>query len=125
PRWDDFPGGLVIGPQPTAELLALAVAGERSALSAWRSREVTEHRPVASERDGVDTRSRDTRAAGESARKQRGKLIAIAGAYEPSGRTTVAVGLSRALGARTSVVLVAADTRFGTTPVVLGLSARH
>jgi Flp pilus assembly CpaE family ATPase len=125
PRWDDFPGGLVIGAQPSAELLALAVAGERSALGAWRSSEAAERRPLASGRQEVDTACRDTRAAREGGRKQRGKLIAIAGAYEPSGRTTVAVGLSRALGARTSVVLVDADSRFGTTPFVLGLSAGH
>jgi len=80
---------------------------------------------LASGRHEVDTMRRDTRAAREGGRQQRGKLISIAGAYEPSGRTTVAVGLSRALGARTSVVLVDADTRFGTTPFVLGLSAGH
>jgi hypothetical protein len=96
PRWDDFPGGLVLGPQPSAELLALAVAGERSALGTWRSTEVAEHRPTAVERDGVDTARRNARAAREGARAQRGKLIAIAGAYEPSGRTVVTVGLSRA-----------------------------
>jgi Flp pilus assembly CpaE family ATPase len=126
PRWNDFPGGLVVGSQPSAELLALAVAGERSAVGAWRSSEAAEHRLMATEGDSVDTARRDTtRAVQGSARKQRGKLMAIAGAYEPSGRTTVAVGLSRALGARTSVVLVDADTRFGTTPFTLGMSAGH
>jgi Flp pilus assembly CpaE family ATPase len=122
-RWDDFPGGLVIGQQPSAEMLGAALAGDRVAVAAWRGRGASE--PPRSV-------SRTPRAAPDKAAKQsepkpdkRGTVIALAGAYEPSGRSVLAAGLARALGARGRTVLVDADVRMGTTPFTLGVSAGH
>jgi hypothetical protein len=46
PQWDDFPGGLVIGAEPTPDLLALALAGDRAAVTRWRQRRAADSRPA-------------------------------------------------------------------------------
>ena len=125
-RWDDFPGGLVVGPEPSAELLALALAGDRPAVTGWRDRQAVQNRSSPDGRHAVGTAGQQTPpGAHTGTRRRRGRVTTIAGAYEPSGRTTVAVGLARALAVRGRAVLVDGDLRLGTTPFVLGLSAGH
>ena len=124
-QWDDFPGGLVIGTEPTPELLAKALAGDRAAVAGWRQRQATQgrawssgHPPVV--RGAVGARTAPNADKPSTAR--RGTVVAIAGAYQPSGKTLVSVGLTFALGVPGPAVLVDADMRFGTTPFTLGVS---
>lgn len=127
-HWDDFPGGLVIGTEPNAELLALALGGDRVAVANWRhqrqtprSGSVRGQRPPA----GASRAAAATAGTKKTSARQRGTVITVAGAYRPSGKSLTAVGLAFALGIPGSAVLVDADMRFGTTPFTLGVSNGH
>jgi Flp pilus assembly CpaE family ATPase len=120
-RWDEFPGGLVIGTHPTADQLAQALSGDRAAIAGWRAQQANER--------GRATRETRLEGAAPPARSiksgRKGKVITVAGAYQPSGKSLVAVGLTRALGVPARCVLVDADLRFGTTPFTLGMSVGY
>jgi Mrp family chromosome partitioning ATPase len=125
-RWDDFPGGLVLGPAPTPELLTFALAGDRAAVAGWRGRQAPRNRSTSSGgRDARSAHADQPRKEKQDNRRPRGRVISVAGAYERSGRTMTAIGLARAFGVRHRTALVDADMRMGTTPFTLGLSAGH
>jgi MinD-like ATPase involved in chromosome partitioning or flagellar assembly len=123
-QWDDFPGGLVIGTEPHAELLAFALAGDRASITSWRhQRQPAKNNSMTS---GLPPIAATGASAATPATKRstakRGTVITVAGAYRPSGKSLVAAGLTCALGVPGPAVLVDADMRFGTMPFTLGVS---
>jgi len=122
-QWDDFPGGLVIGTDPNAEVLAFALAGDRTSITARRQRQAAQSRSSPSRLPlGAVTGASAAISASRRPSAKRGVVIAVAGAYRPSGKSLVAAGLTCALGVPGPAVLVDANMRFGTTPFTLGMS---
>ncbi len=122
-QWDDFPGGLVIGTDPNAEVLAFALAGDRTSITARRQRQAAQSRSSPSRLPlGAVTGASAATSASRRPSAKRGVVIAVAGAYRPSGKSLVAAGLTCALGVPGPAVLVDANMRFGTTPFTLGMS---
>ena len=122
-QWDDFPGGLVIGTEPNAELLAYALAGDRASIAGWRQRQAAQSRSASSgQAPIVSVGGQTATAANQRSTDKRGTVVAVAGAYRPSGKSLVAAGLACGLGVPGPTVLVDADVRFGTTPFTLGVS---
>lgn len=122
-QWDDFPGGLVIGAEPNAEVLAFALAGDRDSIAVRRQRKAVQSRSSPSGPPlGVAMGASAPTAATKRPTAKRGIVITVAGAYQPSGKSLVAVGLACALGVPGPAVLVDADMRFGTAPFTVGIS---
>jgi DNA-binding transcriptional regulator YiaG len=91
-------------------------------VAAWRYRQAAEHRSGATPLTPRPNRSGPAVDAVPQRGTRRGLVIAIAGAYQPSGRSLVAAGLACALGMSEQAMLVDADVRLGTTPFTFGLS---
>jgi hypothetical protein len=105
-------------------LVPQALAGDRGSVAVWRHQQAAERKSESdSSTPAADVTGPEQAAASVPKRdSRRGLVIAVAGAYQPSGKSLVAAGLACALGLSGPAILVDADMRFGTTPFTLGMS---